>query len=192
MKVLLALFIFQALMPLFFCDVKIQIDLPKDKSELSDSEASELKSYYDWKNSFTRYDEDFNYVEHVYSPEKSYYEFSVQFMGMPFYLIAAIIFFFLLVFMIGRFVFGFFGGRRLKKESLPKKNEMRATWIFVGIGIALWFSGMVVGCIGGVQYTKDLVVREDSCNLSSGEIDHLVTHSKSSVKSTNVRFLCLE
>ena len=88
------------------------------KSRLSGEETSKLLDLLSWKNDFTRYDSHFDSVPKVFAPEQDYYESSILVLGLPFYVVGAVIMFIGLLFCIFRYGFGICGGRKTKNVSV--------------------------------------------------------------------------
>lgn len=112
-----------------------------------------FKKWIDYKNGVTRYDSHFDSVPAVFAPEQDYYESSITILGLPFYIIAAIIAFIGLLFCLFRYGFGLCGGSRTKTIAQISRGFRHFTFILCGIGIALWFCGMVVSLTGTMRFS---------------------------------------
>lgn len=98
-----------------------------------------------------RVDSSFNRVPKVFAPEKSYYDESIMISGLFGYVLGALIFVILILFMLFRYVFGFCGGTKSRFNKITRLTK-HCTTAFIVIGGILWFSGSVTAMIGAVKF----------------------------------------
>ena len=121
-------------------------------SHLSSSDSNQLGDWISQKSDFTRYNSHFDSVPKVFAPEQDYYENSILVLGLPLYVIGAVIMFIGLLFCIFRYGFGICGGRKSKTMPNVTRFGRHCTLVLAGIGLTLWFCGTITAIVGASKY----------------------------------------